>query len=327
MHRPVVSIIIPSYNAGPFLRPAVESILRQTYSQVEVWVIDDGSTDGSVDQLTALSDSRLNVMRQENSGKPAALNSVISRLQTPFYALQDADDLSHPERIERQVECMLTYPELAASFTGHDLIIGGKRLAPRSRAKRPEECRRDIERFAMPAHDPTGLYRMDRVRDERYDPQLPIVEGYDYILRIGERHPMMVVGECLYSYRVRTASVTRRDPLDRERLVQEVVRRACERRNISFDKVIPPDVRNRPLDRNRDQDNNIVAHMIESTLDQKRLGHFLSALWTALYAASMHPLDSHYYKPLAYWALPLRWLALVARTQRSVRADSLRSSQ
>src|SRR5262249_18452677 len=151
----------------------------------------------------------------------------------------------------------------AAVYCGHDLIIDGHHLAPLARSKDVVECRRDIEAFQMPGHDPTGMYRWSMVKEFRYDPNLPIAEGFDYILRIGEQLPMLVAGECLYGYRIHSGSVTKRDPEYRDRLVREVLRRACQRRGLNFDERFPtPDA---PAKRsNRDIDNNIAAHFMES---------------------------------------------------------------
>jgi len=304
----LVSVVMAAYNAGPYLRPAVESVLAQTYRNWELLIVDDGSTDGSVEQVRALyRDPRIRVLRQDNKGKPTALNWALRELKGEFYAIQDADDLSCPNRIERLVEAMRAHPEVAAVYSGHDVILNGRRIAPQFRAKSPDVCRRDIERFAMPAHDPTGMYRMSMVGDVRYAPELPVVEGYDYILRVGERWPMLVVGECLYSYRVHASSVTHADPERRQRLVEQVIRRACQRRGISFEQ--------RPVTRHRltgggtaaAQDNNLAAQFIQSTLDQRRAKHRLAAVRTGLQCACLHPLNVHYHKALIY-ALSPWWL-------------------
>lgn len=124
--EPLVSVLLPVYNAGEYLRPSVQSILSQTYSNLEILIIDDGSTDGCMDTITSLEDSRIRIISQKNSGKAVALNRALEELSGEFYAIQDADDISYPQRIERQVECMLDNPKLAAVFTGFNMILRGQ---------------------------------------------------------------------------------------------------------------------------------------------------------------------------------------------------------
>lgn len=311
---PLVSVVVCTYNAGDYLVGALRSIVRQTHRNLDVLVIDDGSTDGSVEAAKAvIDDPRVRWLYQENAGKPTALNWALREVKGEFYAIQDADDLSYPNRIERLVAAMRAHPEVAAVYSGHDLILDGRRVAPQFRAQSPETCRRDIERFAMPAHDPTGMYRMSMVRGLEYDTDLRVGQGYDYILRVGERWPMLVVGECLYSYRVHASSITRCDPGRRQRLVREVIRRACERRGIPFEE--------QPVSKHRlhggvaaAQDNNLAAQFIQSALDQRRERRRLGAVRTGLQCARLHPLDPHYHKALIY-ALSPWWL--IRRLRRS----------
>jgi glycosyltransferase involved in cell wall biosynthesis len=304
MRQPLVSVLIPAYNAGAYLRPSLESILRQSHRSLEIWVVDDGSTDGSVDSLADLRDPRLHVLRQSNLGKSATLNKLLDGIRGEYYALQDADDLSHPDRIARQVDCLERHRDTAACFTGYDLIIGERRVAPRFRAKDDRQCAADIEALGMPGHDPTAMYRVSMAGNFRYDASLIFNEGHDLILRVGERFPMRVVGECLYSYRIHLESLTKRDPTLRLQCVEEVLRRACERRELDPAVVLahlrPPGA---PL-RARDRDNELAAHFIESAIDQRESGDLRGALAAAAMCWRFNPRDPHYYKALLYALFP-----------------------
>lgn len=301
---PVVSVLMAVYNGGDFLQPAVRSILSQTYRNLELWIIDDGSTDGAVEAIKRESDDpRVRFIKQSRSGKSVALNRAIKEIRGEFYAIQDADDLSHPKRIERQLHVLNDYPELAGVFTGYDLILNGKRVAPRFREKGIEECRLDINAMRMPSHDPTVMYRVSRVREIHFDPALSIGQGWDHILRVGERDPLMVLGECLYSYRCNPNSNTRSDS-DRRRGMRELVlRRACARRGLVLDGYrAEKALKNR---RHREREHGIVSHFMESVLDQKVAGRFGGAFRTAVECLNLHPLDTIYYKPLAYAVTPV----------------------
>lgn len=300
----LVSIIVCAYNAGPFLVPSIRSALEQTYTNLEILVVDDGSTDGSVDDAKrTFSDPRIRWFRQENSGKPVALNRALDEARGEFCAIQDADDLSKPRRIKLLLDYMDKSPEVAAVYSGHDLIIGSHVVAPTFRAKSPTACCKDIDALRMPAHDPTAMYRMSMVGGMRYSPDLPVVEGYDFILRVGEKWPMAVVGECLYSYRVHETSVTRADPARRRRLVLEVHRRAHERRSLPYREPQHEST----ISRSVEADNNLAAHFIQSVLDQRDAGYPLRGLTTGLRCSCLNPMVPHYHKALAYALVP-QWV-------------------
>jgi len=305
MTEPLVSILISVYNAGEYLRPSVQSILSQTYSNLEILIIDDGSTDHCMDTIADLNDPRIRVISQENAGKAAALNRAMDKLTGEFYAIHDADDISYPQRIEHQVEYILEYPELAAVFAGYDIILGDRRIAPRFRFKSIQQCREDIERMLLPAHDPTAMLRVSLVKNIRYDQSLRVGQGWDYILRVGEQYPMIVLNECLYSYRYHDDSNTRQDQVRREKKIRDVVNKACQRRGIDISKVLP--LKETPATKllYRGKEYGIVPHFMESVLDLRCAGRNWQALRTALICLSLHPLDPHYYKPLAYFLAPV----------------------
>jgi glycosyltransferase involved in cell wall biosynthesis len=318
MNTPLVSVLMASYNPGRYLRAAVESVLGQTYENIELILIDDGSTDQSLDEVgDLLKDPRIRLLSQRNAGKPTALNRALDIASGEYYAIQDADDISYPTRIERQVETMLSEPDLACVMCGHDLIIGDDVVGPTSRFKDREQCRGDIAGFKLPAHDPTVMYRCAKVKDVRYEPDLPIVEGWDYILRVGERFPMMVIGECLYSYRVHQASITKSMPAERWRLMREVLERACARRGHRYVDVFGEQFLQMQRTRNRDLDNNLAVHFIESVLDLRSDGRKFAALKTGLHCAALQPLEFHYYKALAYAMLPRSVVARYRAFRRS----------
>jgi glycosyltransferase involved in cell wall biosynthesis len=305
MPEPLVSILIAVYNAGEYLRPSLQSILSQTYPNLEILLIDDGSTDGCMDSIADIEDSRIRIIAQQNSGKAAAINRALDELSGEFYAIQDADDISYPQRIELQVRCMLENPDIAVVFSGNDIIVDGRRIAPEFTGKTIEQCRRDIKLLRMPAHDPTAMYRISMVGDMRYDPALKVAEGLDYILRVGERYPMMVLGQCLYSYRFKIGSLSRQDTAVRNELVRKVIIRACQRRGCDVSEQFFYEPSSTGSFGHRGKENNIVAHFMQSVIDLRGVGRSGEALQTALSCVKLHSFDPHYYKPLLYTITPL----------------------
>lgn len=101
-----MSIIIPCYNAGAYIKETIESITRQTYTNIEVIVIDDGSTDNSLEQIQEVTDKRLHIMHQKNLGPGAALNSGLQLSKGEYIKFFDADDIMCMEHIEIQMRTL-----------------------------------------------------------------------------------------------------------------------------------------------------------------------------------------------------------------------------
>ena len=106
--EPLVSVIVPVYNVLPYLREALDSVINQTYKNLEILVVDDGSTDGSgavCDEY--LSDPRVIVIHQENRGLSGARNTALDRMTGEYVAFLDSDDAFMPEMIERMVAAVI----------------------------------------------------------------------------------------------------------------------------------------------------------------------------------------------------------------------------
>ena len=112
---PRVSVLIPTYNYGRFLSAALESVFAQTYSDYEVIVLDDGSTDDTAQIVAAYPQVRY--IYQENAGIAAARNRLLDEARGEFAAFLDADDLWLPEKLELQVAYLDEHPECSAVFT------------------------------------------------------------------------------------------------------------------------------------------------------------------------------------------------------------------
>jgi glycosyltransferase involved in cell wall biosynthesis len=319
---PLVSVIMPVYNAGPYVRQAVDSILRQTYRHIELIIVDDGSTDGCLDSVPdLLADPRVRLVRQANRQKPAALNVGLRLAAGDFYAVQDADDVSAPQRIATQVSCLLTNKHLAGVYCGHALLIGSKGpVAPRMRLRGEAECARAISLGQMPALDPTAMFRVAMVGDTRYDEELPLLEGVDHALRVGERWPVMVLQQCLYYHRVHSASSTRRNPtkvLAARRLMSE---RLVQRR-LGLGTVNIPDFNQAA----KESANELMRHCLASVTDQVVAGHRLRALGTAVLCIGLAPGRGVHWRPLLRAFAP-RALVTAWRSRRWRMRDDRRDA-
>lgn len=300
-NQPLVTVVMCVYNAGQFLRPALLSVVSQTYRNLEILIIDDGSTDGCMETIADVADPRIRIIRQANAGKPATLNRAMDQLRGEFFAIQDADDLSHPHRIERQVQAMIENPELGAVFCGYELVLDHRRVAPTFSPRSIEQCRGDVEAFRMPAHDATAMFRVSAVRGLRYDPTLTLGEGRDFILQVGEQHPLLVVGECLYGYRIHSDSITVREEHRRAHYDARVIRRACERRGCPT-----PNGSVGSRRRSTTKHRTLVAHFMESVVNLRQAGQHREAWQTALTCARLRPTSVYYHRPLVYALAPLK---------------------
>ena len=114
---PTVSIIIPTYNRASMLREAIQSVLDQTYSDFEVIVVDDGSTDETQEVVKAFSDSRIRYIFQENGGRSKARNRALSLAQGRYIAFLDSDDLFLAGKLEKQVAALDSEPGFAMVYS------------------------------------------------------------------------------------------------------------------------------------------------------------------------------------------------------------------
>jgi glycosyltransferase involved in cell wall biosynthesis len=107
---PLVSVIIPAYNAEAFIEITLKSVISQTYKNIEVLVVDDGSLDRTVEivKSIAMEDKRITLLQQSNAGVAAARNQAIAHSKGEYIAPIDADDIWYPENLEKQVQCMLS---------------------------------------------------------------------------------------------------------------------------------------------------------------------------------------------------------------------------
>jgi glycosyltransferase involved in cell wall biosynthesis len=168
--RVSVSIGIPFLNARPYLADAVRSVFAQTHDDWELLLIDDGSSDGSVDVVRHLDDPRVRVLSDgHHRGLCARLNQIASLAEGAYLARMDADDLMHPERVERQIRFLRANPSVdlidTATFTVDD------DLTPLGiRGDHPLDARAEVVlRNGLLVH-PTIMGRVEWFRSNPYDP-------------------------------------------------------------------------------------------------------------------------------------------------------------
>ena len=208
----MISVIIPTYNRERTLLRAVNSVLGQTYGNIELIVVDDGSKDGTADSLKEISDPRLRLVRTEsNMGACAARNLGIAMAQGEWVAFQDSDDFWYPEKLEKQ---------LAALVSHHaDIVFCAMRLT------RPD----GKTGSAVPDPSlPSGEYLYEKLLErsiastqvilgrrecflcEPFDDQMPRMQDWDLVLRLSKKYRIYFLNEVLADAFLQPDSLTMR---------------------------------------------------------------------------------------------------------------------
>lgn len=183
-----VSVLIGAYDNAPTLRRAIDAILAQTITDLELIVVDDGSTDDSRAIVEAIEDPRVRVLSMgRNVGIARSLNAGIEAARAPFVVVQDADDYSDPTRIERQLAALGASPAIAVvGCRMHEVDEAGRPLAPRT-SFASGDVRRVLLRF-NPIPNTAAAFRRDAVLAVGgYDARYRYAMEYDLWLRLAER--------------------------------------------------------------------------------------------------------------------------------------------
>lgn len=125
----MVTVLLAVFNGEDYLHESVQSILGQTYKDFVLLVVNDASTDNTGDMIRSFGDTRIRMVTLEkNVGHVAALNKGLDLIETPLIARMDADDISHPRRLEKQVRFMSTHPEIGICGTFAEAFEGSKTI-------------------------------------------------------------------------------------------------------------------------------------------------------------------------------------------------------
>ncbi len=208
--NPEITVLLPVYNAARYLLKAVRSVLDQTFTDIEVLVIDDGSTDGTGRILSRIDDPRLRTITlTSNGGLIAALNLGLDHARGEFMARMDGDDVMLPERLARLRAMFALDPGLTAAATALDHInadgevIGQWKMD--SRTPDEESVRNMLPRSNCIA---SVMVRMAAVQALRYNPAQVGMEDWDLLLRMRSRGMRIAkLNEPLYQYRLHPGSV------------------------------------------------------------------------------------------------------------------------
>lgn len=236
MAEPIISVLIPVYNCRPYLGAAMDSILSQSFEDFEVVVIDDGSTDGSSEDLAALAskDARIKIFQQENQGLPKALRRGQQECRGRYIARMDGDDIATPDRLAKQLAYMEQNPDVG--------ICGAYGRTVDSEGDPMQIFQPPLEHGAIDAKlmegrasaiiHPLAFMRkeaLERAGGYRIDEEL---EDLGLFLRLAETTQMANIPEVMLDYRMHLKSTNYQRRLRHAQLTQEIVERAWKRREL-----------------------------------------------------------------------------------------------
>ncbi len=191
--NPLVTVIIPTYNRGWILKEAIESVLSQDFGDFELIVVDDGSTDNTMEILDGY-DRDITVLRQENHGVSAARNAGIAFASGQFIAFLDSDDMWLPGKLASQIDFFNSNPDALICQTQELWVRNGKRVNPKRRHKKFSGM---IFKQSLPLCivSPSAVMLKKSLLDKTglFDESLPACEDYDLWLRIGCKYPVFLI--------------------------------------------------------------------------------------------------------------------------------------
>jgi len=200
---------IPVFNGMPYLPESLESILRQTYADFEILVINDGSTDDSLEYLKSVRDPRLRILSQQNQGLTATLNRMLQEARTPWLVRQDADDVSYPQRLARIAHSAGGHPEAGMFYSLADYHPGSSVGQFRSSKGTPEELREIVRSgYLLSICHPSVTLNVEKARalgGYRFDLH---VEDIDLWWRMALHHDIRFIPEATIGLRQNQQSVS-----------------------------------------------------------------------------------------------------------------------
>lgn len=204
---PIVSVIMPVYNAEEYVGLAIESILNQDFRKFEFIIIDDGSTDNSLNIIKTYIDPRIVLVRNETNLKlVASLNKGLHIARGKYIARMDADDISLPARLGKQVEFMEEHPEVGVCGTWVELFGGGEGRGCYSND--PGIAKGTLLFGCSVAHPSVMMSREILESGLSYSPSYPHAEDYALWVQIAKTHQISNLAEVLLKYRISSNQVS-----------------------------------------------------------------------------------------------------------------------
>ena len=198
----MVSVIIPTYNRAALVERAAKSVLSQSYSDLELIIVDDGSTDNTKMLLESLNDSRVRYIYQQNSGACAARNNGIDHANGEYIAFHDSDDVWHVDKLEKQLAILKS--------TDADLVfccMNNHKTGRLIGNNFPEGiCAASILPYGVGTQ--TLCANSIVFKSERFDENMPRLQDFELLLRIAKKYKIYYLNEPLVDYYIQDDSIS-----------------------------------------------------------------------------------------------------------------------
>ena len=295
---PLISVIMANYNTPvEYLKEAVESVLRQTMTDFEFIICDDGSTDGSLDYIESIDDERVTVVKNgENRGLAYSRNRQLDMAKGRYVALMDSDDVCEPDRFEKQAAFLDRHPDvivcasLVRRFENNDLND--------YTIRKTSICDMEIFRISLLFNNSTvvhpsvminrSLLEKDHIR---YREEFLTAQDYQMWIDCAAAGKFFIIQEPLLNYRLHNESVSSSKPTSQDRFSKEAIRNQLARLHISLsdeDFLYYPyvffDYRNYDLRTKALLKRMIKANREYNVYDRKKFEKYLWNMWAKISA-------------------------------------------
>jgi len=204
---------MPVFNAEKFIEKSLKSLLDQTFSNFELIIVDDGSTDNSLKIVSGFKDERIRILQNDsNRGIVFSRNRGLSEIRGRYYAPFDADDIARKDKLEKQIQFLDSHPEFAMVGTWAKLIDEKNELLPKKwKLNAPPERIPSIMLFRNYFVHSSIMVRSNLIPSEKYRAGFDVVEDYKFCADIAMHYKVYNLPEYLIHYRVHDESAMRSD--------------------------------------------------------------------------------------------------------------------
>ena len=218
MSAPLVSVIVAARDAGSTLADTLESVRRQTVTDLELIVIDDGSTDDTVARVARVTDPRITLASFPGAGISTARNRGIARARGAYLSFLDADDLWTPDKLQRQLEALRRRADAGVAYSWTcEIDLAGRPLGPQPPVRHEGDVYAPMLLGFFLGSGSNALLRRAVIETVgQFDPGLQGVEDWEYFLRAAARWPFVVVPRYQILYRQTPHSLSSHAEMMRE---------------------------------------------------------------------------------------------------------------
>lgn len=209
INGPKVTVFMAAYNAEPFIAEAISSILGQSFENFELLIVNDGSTDRTVEVIQSFTDPRIKLIHNgTNKGLAYTRNRALDEAQGEFIAVLDSDDIAVSDRLQLQYDYMTNHQEVALC-SGHAALIDGRGRPIGQQFIVPTGNAVNMEMFfGNPFINSAAMFRADVLKEFHGYREFVPAEDFDFFLRISEKYPVANMDRLLVYYRVHDQNIS-----------------------------------------------------------------------------------------------------------------------